>query len=231
MELLFQNYQASYFTNNSDVTATPPVLSMLLSNLAALSLLPMFGQELNALTGEKRQIVIMTSPDQNFRVEFPLGAIVFHGVGGSSEEFINKVKDIMKSLQSIFPNKKATRLSVINSYFYHDSQDNYSRLYRELFTHRNVEPFEWDNRIVERVNLKKLNESVNSGSTVRRCFIQTPLVNNNHPTEVINFEVDTNTLAENNSLRFDFNSANSIVSELQENNANLIEQLSRYTNK
>ncbi|HCB3825933.1 TPA: hypothetical protein MYW26_004893, partial [Escherichia coli] len=89
MELLFQNYQASYFTNNSDVTATPPVLSMLLSNLAALSLLPMFGQELNALTGEKRQIVIMTSPDQNFRVEFPLGAIVFHGVGGSSEEFIN----------------------------------------------------------------------------------------------------------------------------------------------
>ncbi|HBB0992591.1 TPA: hypothetical protein J1A68_004234, partial [Escherichia coli] len=51
MELLFQNYQASYFTNNSDVTATPPVLSMLLSNLAALSLLPMFGQELNALTG------------------------------------------------------------------------------------------------------------------------------------------------------------------------------------
>lgn len=123
MELLFQNYQASYFTNNSDVTATPPVLSMLLSNLAALSLLPMFGQELNALTGEKRQIVIMTSPDQNFRVEFPLGAIVFHGVGGSSEEFINKVKDIMKSLQSIFPNKKATRLSVINSYFYHDSGD------------------------------------------------------------------------------------------------------------
>ncbi|EEC8207271.1 MULTISPECIES: hypothetical protein [Escherichia] len=231
MELLFQNYQASYFTNNSDVTATPPVLSMLLSNLAALSLLPMFGQELNALTGEKRQIVIMTSPDQNFRVEFPLGAIVFHGVGGSSEEFINKVKDIMKSLQSIFPNKKATRLSVINSYFYHDSQDNYSRLYRELFTHRNAEPFEWDNRIVERVNLKNLNESVNSGSTVRRCFIQTPLVNNNHPTEVINFEVDTNTLAENNSLRFDFNSANSIVSELQENNANLIEQLSRYTNK
>lgn len=229
MELLFQTYQASYFTNNSDVTATPPTLAMLLSNLSGFSLLPMFGQEINPHSGDKRQMVIMTSPEQNFRVEFPIGAINFHALGGTSEEFVNKVEDILKVLQNIFPNKKSTRLAAVNASFYQDSEENYARLYKKIFTHHNAEPFEWDNRIVERIVLGVSKENSNSGSAVRRCFIQAQNVNNNNPTEVINFEVDTNTVAEENRLRFDFTNAGPIIRELQENNNKLIHDLSRYT--
>lgn len=231
MELLFQTYQVSYFTNNSDVTATPPMLSTLLNTLSGFSLLPMFGQEFNALNGDKRQMVIMTSPDQQFRVEFPHGAIIFHSLGGSSEEFVDKVENILKALQNVFPNKKATRLAVVNASFYKDSEENYSQLYKKIFTHHNANPFEWENRIVEHAILDKSKEKANSGSAVRRCFIQTPMINNNNPTEVINFEVDTNTVAEETGLRFDFISAGSVIKELQENNNKLIRDLSRYTDK
>lgn len=231
MELLFQSYQISYFTNNSDVTATPPMLSTLLANLASFSLLPMFGQEINALSGEKRQMVIMTVPDQQFRVEFPHGAIIFHGTGTSSDEFVDKVEGVLKALQNIFPNKKSTRLAMVNNSFYQDSKENYSALYKKIFTHHNADPFEWDNRIVEYATLKTSNEKINSGSAVRRCFIQAPMVNNNNPTEVINFEVDSNTIAEDSSLRFDFNGAGVVIKELHENNKKLIRDLSRYTDK
>lgn len=231
MELLFQTYQVSYFTNNSDVTATPPMLAMLLTNLSSFSLLPMFGQEFNPLNGEKRQMVIMTSPDQKFRVEFPVGSINFHSLDGTNEEFVNKVENILKVLQNIFPNKKSTRLAVVNAFFYQDTQENYARLYKRIFTHHNADPFEWENRIVEHVILEVSKEKSNSGSAVRRCFIQAPNVNNNNPTEIINFEVDSNTVAEENGLRFDFITAGPVIRELQENNNKLIHNLSRYTDK
>ena len=231
MELLFKTYQVSYFTNNSDVTATPSMLGTLLTNLASFSLLPMFGQEFNALSGEKRQMVIMTSPDQAFRVEFPHGAIIFHGLGGSSEEFIDKVSNILNCLKGVFPNKKSTRLAVVNAYFYQDSKENYSELYKRIFTHHNADPFEWDNRIVEHVTLEASNEVINSGSGVRRCYVQTPMVDNNNPTEVITFELDSNTLAEETSLRFDFKSAGAVIKELQSKNDKLIRELARYTSK
>ena len=231
MELLLQTYQATYFTNNSDVTATPPILSMLLTHLSGLSLLPMFGQEVNGFSGEKRQMVIMTDAEQKFRVEFPQGATIFHGTGGTGEEFINKVEGVVRALQSLFPTKKATRLSVVDISYYKDSPEKYSELYRKMFTYHDADPFEWDNRIVEHITLPGSNEKANSGSAVRRCIIQTPFANNNIPSDVINFEVETNTVIENNALRFDFIGAIPVLQELYENNKKLISDLSRYSDK
>ncbi|NCU07402.1 hypothetical protein [Pantoea ananatis] len=231
MELVLKTYQISFFTNNSDVTATPPMLSTLLGHLSGFSLLPMYAQEINPNNGEKKQMVIMTVPDQSFRVEFPQGAIFFHGTGYSCDEFLNKVEGVFRILKNIFPNKKANRLAIVNTSFYQDSQENYSQLFKKIFTHPHADPFEWENRIVERKSIDGLDEDVNCSSAVRRCFIQSQMVNNNNPIEVINFEVETNTIGENNSLRFDFDSGIKVLRDLNVTNAKLGDDLSRYTGK
>lgn len=60
---------------------------MLLGKLSSLSLLPMFAHEINALTGERRQVVIMTDSDQHFRIEFPIHSIVFTGNNIENSDF------------------------------------------------------------------------------------------------------------------------------------------------
>ncbi|WP_432535692.1 hypothetical protein [Pantoea eucalypti] len=231
MNLLFQNFQVNFFTNNQDVSATPPILSMLLTKLSGLSLLPMFGQEINAMTGEKRQIVIMTDAEQRFRIEFHSHAIIFNGAGGSTDEFSSKIESALESLQSIFPDKKSNRLAFLHSKFYQGSLEEYSNLYKKLFTFHRANPIEWDNRVVERVASSNSEEIFNLVSTVKRATIQSSMFSNGNAIDAINFETDANTIPEATHFRFDFKSSIVKVNELINKNAEMMSELSRYTDK
>ncbi|EPZ4273991.1 MULTISPECIES: hypothetical protein [unclassified Raoultella] len=229
MNKIFNNYQVNYFTNNNDVSATPPVLGMLLDKLSSLSLLPMFAQEVNAFTGEKRQIVIMTDAEQSFKIEFPAHSVIFSSPNADSEDFFRKVESAIKALKSIFPDKKSNRLAVLQSSFYTGGEEKYLDLYRKIFTHHKANPIEWENRIVERGPFDSSGEIANMVSSVRRCMIQSPMIANGNFIDVINFEVDTNTIPENTTNRFDFTSSISVLRCLLNKNNELMNEFSRYT--
>lgn len=231
MNLLYQNFQINFFTNNQDVAATPPVLSMLLTKLSSLSLLPMFGQEFNAITGEKRQMVIMTDTEQRFRIEFHSHMIVFNAAGGTADEFLSKIENAFESLQSVFPDKKANRLAFLHSKIFQGNSEEYSALYKDLFTFHKANPIEWDNRVVERLSSPTSDEVFNLVSTVRRATVQSPIFNNGNLTDVINFETDVNTIPEATQFRFDFKSSITRVNELVTKNKEMMNELSRYTDK
>ncbi|MFU0853504.1 hypothetical protein ACM26X_15525 [Kluyvera cryocrescens] len=230
MKKILNTLQVNYFTNNNDVTATPPILGMLLAKLSSLSLLPMFAHEVNALTGERRQIIIMTDADQNFRIEFPMQSIVFTGNNIEISDFFNKVESALEALKSIFPDKKSNRLAIVNSSFYRADKEKYSELYKKMFTYHQVDPIEWENRIVERKNFGSSAEIANMVSSARRCSVQHPFVDSGNLVDVINFEVDTNTIPENVNNRFDFTSSIPVLRELYNKNNELIESFSRYAN-
>ncbi|CAI1564053.1 Uncharacterised protein [Serratia marcescens] len=230
MERLFHGYQVNYFTSNNDVSATPPILGALLSQLSTMSLLPTFGQELNPMTGEKRKVVIMTDSNETFRIEFVSNTVIFQGGGENAEEFFNKVEMAMGILKNIFPEKKANRLAFLSSTFYRDSAAKYDELYKSLFTHHKANPIEWDNRIVERDFLEDSGEETNFVSVIKRCMIRASFIDGGDQVDVINIEVDTNTIPENDTYRFDFDSALKIMRELLNKNVKLMGSFARYTN-
>ncbi|HDH1413848.1 TPA: hypothetical protein PIT84_001326 [Klebsiella quasipneumoniae subsp. similipneumoniae] len=229
MKRIFNSFQANFFTNNNDVSATPPILGMLLNKLSSLSLLPMFAQEVNGLTGEKRQIVIMTDASQTFKIEFPNQNIVFSGVNIEGEIFFDKLEASIDALKSIFPDKKSNRLAILQSCFYKATDDVYTELYKKIFTHHKANPIEWENRIVERDTVGLSDEVVNMVSSVRRCAIQSPMFDNGSFIDAINFEIDTNTIPENTKTRFDFTSSIPVFKDLMNKNNELMKGFSRYT--
>lgn len=55
MQCVQNNQQFNFFSDNTDVTTNPMVISSFLNALSKFGLIPTFGQELNALTGEKNK--------------------------------------------------------------------------------------------------------------------------------------------------------------------------------
>jgi len=228
MKLVQELHQAHFFTNNADVTATPPIVAALMQAIGRFNLIPNMGDELNAITGERRKIPMMVSPDESLRVEFPINEIVIIGAGGSLKDFTEKANDIFKELASVFPEKKGNRLSLLNNKFYEGETSEYEELYKKIFTYHDGNPFEWDNRIVERKILPS-KEAINSITTIRRCQISSPSIQSNKLINSVIFELDSNTVRENPVMRFSLLDSNKVIGELLANNQDVSNELRRYT--
>ncbi|MBE8607924.1 hypothetical protein [Vibrio sp. OPT10] len=228
MNLLHQSHQAFFFCNNEDISPTPPIIGALLQALGRFNLIPTIGTEFIANTGTKRQFVIMVNSDESRRVEFLSNGISIQGQGTSADAFLHDVINFMESLQSVFPGKKSNRISLLNTRIFNGTPEQYDALYKNLFTFTQVSPFEWDNRIVEKKTLPNSSETINSISSIRRCEIKVPQLNNGQSIDSALFEIDSNTVPEHSNLRFGFEDAIAIWKELSENNQALIGQLSRY---
>lgn len=226
MNLVQEVHQAHFFTNNQDVTATPPIVSALMNAIGQFNLIPNMGQEINAGTGERRQFPTMISPDQSLRVEFPINEVVIVGSGKDQEEFSAQAIGIFEALAQVFPEKTGHRLSMLNTKIYRDDEQTYDSLYNQLFTHHDATPFEWDNRIVEKRQLPTSGETINSISAVRRCEIK---ASGSGPMDCIVFELDSNTVHQNTNARFTLKDSSKVFKELKDNNLSLSEQLKRYT--
>ncbi len=228
MNLFHQSHQAFFFCNNEDIGPTPPIISALLQALGKFNLIPTIGTEFIASTGAKRQFVIMVNSDESRRVEFLSNGISIQGQDTSADTFLNDVINFMESLQSVFPGKKSHRISLLSTRIFNGTVEQYEELYKQLFTFTQISPFEWDNRIVERKTLPNSGEMINSISSIRRCEVKIPQVNNGQSIDSALFEIDSNTIPEHSNLRFSFVDAISIWRELSENNQTLIGQLTRY---
>jgi hypothetical protein len=229
MKLLQQNHQINFFTNNEDVVVSHPIISLLMERLAKFNLIPTYGQEMNASTGEKRQIFSMVNFEQTLKLDFPSHGIFLTSFAGSFDEFIELSMKVFSALQSCLPTKKGNRIAVLTSSFYKSDEQIYNELYKELFTYHVVQPFEWDNRIALRKEIEGYSEIVNSISTIRRGEVVAPFLNGGIPGDCIMFETDVNTLPQNGIARFTWDSLMSVVEalsrEVRENN----NRLTRYT--
>lgn len=229
MNLIEQTHQINFFTNNNDIVPNTLTIGSLLDKIGKFGFIPTFGQEINAITGEKKQILIMMDSNQKLRVEFPSHGIIFNGLGGEPHEFSEMVLSISKELQNVFPMKKGNRIAVLNSRIYQGDESVYSSLYDGLFTYKGVNPFEWDNRIAIRKNIEGYHEEINSISTVRRTEIVAPFLNNGMQSDCVLFETDTNTLPQNGYMRFDWDEYIRVLDLLCQDNLATIEKLKRYT--
>lgn len=228
MNKVHESHQINLFTTNEDISPSPATIFPLLQGLSKFSLIPTFGQEVNALTGEMKQILIMTNPEQTYRVEFASHAVVINSMSATHDEFVEKSVGAISEIQKIYPNKKFNRIALLNAQIFTDDVSKYERLYNELFTYKDVSPFEWDNRIAVRKNISHNNEGINSINTISRKEIGVINHNSGKPFDAVMFEIDSNTLPTNTGYRFDFDESIIILRELNENNRNSLGVLRRY---
>lgn len=227
MKLLHESHQIHFVSDNSDVNVTPHLMSSMLNHLGKFNLIPTFGNMLNPLSGEKKQFIIMVSPDERLRVEFPADRIMIAMEGLDSASFLKNSFAIIDAVQDIFPTKLATRLSLLTARIYQGSEQQYSDLYDSLFTYKGISPIEWDNRIVERKAIKG-EELINVISTIRRCKFSIPKINNGSISDGIMSELDINTVAETKEQRFSLSSAKEFFEELYKEQATASKLLKRY---
>lgn len=229
MKLLQQTHQVNFFTNNEEIKTSNPVINLLMERLAKFHLMPTYGQEINATTGEKRPIFAMMDFEQKFKVEFPSHGILINCLSTDFDDFFNSALDVLNVLQSCFPAKKGNRIAVLSTTIYKASEETYEELYTELFTYHAVKPFEWDNRIALRKKIKNFDEEVNSISSIKRGEIVAPFLNSGIPTDCIVFETDTNTLPQNGVMRFNWEDTIHVAQALCADNKINMERLSRYS--
>lgn len=228
MKQITQSHQAFFFCNNENTAPTPPNISALMAALGKFELIPTIGNEFQTQTGAKRQFIVMVNSDETIRLEMPSSGISLVKQGGTRESFYELTRNVFNALQSVYPEKKANRISLLNTSFFQGNTEEYEALYNELFTYKDIKPFEWDNRIVEKRELDNSEEKINSISTVRRCENRIAGVNNGNLTDLIVFDIDSNTDAHNNSFRFTFDAALTVWEGLFTNNERLTELLQRY---
>ncbi|MGO5000533.1 hypothetical protein [Oceanisphaera sp. W20_SRM_FM3] len=228
MNLLHENHQLHFFVNNTDIEVNPDLIRAITEFFPDLNLAPTYGKEFNPLSGEQKDILVLISPDQSLRIEFPSHETMIFKEGGTQEDFKKLSIRLIDGLAKLFPFKKGNRLSMLNAKFYEGSEGQYEALYKSLFTYKQASPFEWDNRVVEKRKLPISREEINSISMIRRVEIRTPYLKGGKETDVVIFELDSNTIHQNTSNRFRLQDSIDIYSELQNNNLRISEELKRY---
>ncbi|HCG6859037.1 TPA: hypothetical protein N2726_004597 [Vibrio parahaemolyticus] len=229
MKLEHESHQLHFFSNNNDIEANSLFVSAMTQNLSEhLSLVPNTGREFEPMKGLQRDFLVLTTPDGKTRIEFPSNETVIFKEGGTLDEFQELCIKILSSLNKLFPMKHANRLSVLTSKFYSGSEENYNNLYRELFTYRSAQPFEWDNRIVQRLTLERSGEKINSISAIRRLEVQGPFSMKGQPKDMIVVDIDTNTIFQNKDFRFSLSNSTGVFEELFSSTHSVSSELSRY---
>jgi hypothetical protein len=227
MELIHQAHQAHFFTNNADLSATPSVMSTLLSGLNQFGVMPTYGHALNAMNGERKQYIIMITPDEGFRIEFAPEKILVVSESKSIEEFWAFTSGVFEKLGKIYPNKLSNRLSIVTADVYKSSEEHYLELYKKLFTYKDVKPFEWDNRIAQKVTLEN-SEICNDISIIKRGQVRMPMLNGGELMDVILSETDINTDPRTTNYRFKCSEVMQTFEALRTRNQYSRQLLNRY---
>lgn len=228
MKAIHETHQLFFFSKNIELSATPANISKVLSVLTPFGLIPTINNEFDLLSNAKKQILSMIHLDESLRVEFPSSGIFIVKEGGSAKDFMNLALSILKALKQLFPFARSNRLSLVNNKIFVGSEEQFQEVYKSVFTYKSVTPIEWENRIVLRENSTVINEEINKISTIRRGLIRSQFVNESQTTDVIMFEIDTNTLPTNTDTRFDLDNSDEIYKHFNSLQYEIFEELKRY---
>ena len=226
MKQIIETYQYHFLSDNTDIEVTNENVSKIMSKFHRFGLIPSHGEEINPISKQFRKVLFLNNLEGTLRLEFGTNDIMIAGKNTSLTDFHSKVFDILDILKDLYPNKKASRLSVVSSSAYQASDAEFENLYKDLFTYKGASDLvEWDNRIVQRFSLEKSQEIVNSISSIRRGEMQ---LQGGVPFDVIGIDLDSNTIHQNTDKRFDYQAAKDVYSELKEDNERMRGLLERY---
>ncbi|MGY8868870.1 MAG: hypothetical protein ACKVJE_00395 [Pseudomonadales bacterium] len=231
MNQLHESTQFHFFSDNSNIQPQPKLVTDLLTKLEDFELMPTYGQYLNAVSGEKRQFIILVSSDEKLRVEFQMDRIVINIEELTLNDAYSKTASLLSSLNDVFPDKTGNRLSIVSNRLFQGDSEDYSELYKSLFTYHQAEPFEWDNRIAERIQLDGTDETLNCVSTIRRSNITAPFIFEGKPFDAAVIELDINTIPQNSNHRFSLSSSIDFLSQMLEVTNTSRDLLNRYFDK
>ncbi|MCU4530617.1 hypothetical protein POD11_10560 [Acinetobacter sp. P1(2023)] len=228
MKNIHETHQLFFFSKNIELSTVPADISKVLSVLTPFGLIPTINNEFDIFKTVKKQFLSMIHIDESMRVEFPSSGIVISKDGGTLKDFVNLALSILKALNTLFPLARSNRLSLVNNKFFAGSEEQFQEVYERIFTYKSVSPIEWENRIVLREDLSLINEKINKVSTIRRGEVRSQFINQSEPTDVIMFEIDTNTLPTYTDTRFDLSNAEEIYKDFSRIHSELFEELKRY---
>jgi hypothetical protein len=229
MKLELESYQLHFFSHNEEIEPSNIFVQSLSKALKPLfPVVPITARELEPLKGASRDFLILESPEHKIRIEIPSQELVISQQDCTLDEFKETCSSIFAQFEELFPMKFANRLSIISNKIYTGSVEEYNDLYGALFTFKSGQPFEWDNRIVERKILENSGEEINSISSLRRLEVQGPFADRHQIKDVIIVDLDSNTIPQNNSHRFSFSNSQEIIDGLFGNTNTLSTKLSRY---
>ncbi|HIF9239467.1 TPA: hypothetical protein ACX6RC_001987 [Photobacterium damselae] len=215
MEKIFIAHQAHFFVDNRDIEAKSLMMKSLTEALEHLELIPTMGSEMNTVTGEKRQYPIMITSDEAIQVQFLINDIYVSSSKGSFDEFFDLSMSIYSALSKIFPMKQATRLSLLTSTSYEDSENNsYVDLYQKLFKDDSVDIFEWDCRKATKAAMKDDERANVISHVLRGEMYQAQNVSNSK--DLISLNFDANTEPQKNNPRFDLLESQKVYLELKD---------------
>ena len=228
MKAIHETHQIFFFSKNTELSATPANITKILNALTPFGLMPTLNNEFDLATASKKQILSMIHMDESLRVELPSSGIMISKDGGTSNDFIRLAISILEALRPLIPLVRSNRISLINTKFFSGTETQFKETYDRLFTYKTVSPIEWENRIVLREKAEVIGEEINKISTIRRVELRSPFINQSETTDVIMFEIDTNTLANNQENRFSLDQAFDVYKYFNQVQGDLFEELKRY---
>lgn len=207
-------YMLSIFADTNDIVPNAATFSKLQSALGD-DYIPMTIQEMG-VDGIKNRIS-MDKQDLGIKILFLNNMIIIEKYPknildasiGTFEDFCDFGSEIINSLLNEFK-KKANRLTFVSKYLLKKSSgDDLNTITSKLFnyppSYEESNAFEWNWRMVSRVNkeFNGSNEDMNYVTAINR--IKGNMFNNGFSEEFegLDVEFDINTLAENDTLRFD----------------------------
>jgi len=239
-------YQATFFSDNSDITPSADTIPIFLDSFRDKGFLPNTFQEIEITpTGPRPQVRLRLSPpDEEWGIEIALNRITFNKSAikpkgsnmGRVEDFVKEVVDFCGRIQRRFP-RKANRLSLVTGGLLREMpeerlQQIYTRLFQPVTFYTENPPVEWELASVARVTLtiNSKDEKLNVNTRIKRLQGRLAQPSGFMPFDRIELLFDINTFQGTREPRFDVEAVSDFFLKAAELRATLLKQMEDYLN-
>ena len=239
-------YQASIFTDTSNITPTPDNFKKAIDIFSEKGLIPYPFHELKPQSPERftQQRIGLRSPTGEWLVNFPSSRIDI--VKRSTEpqeknmgelgEFCSEVSSFFEKIVKEFENK-AHRLALITEFLLEemtgsDLSDIYLKLFKPPKFYLETPPFEWDWRSASKkqFDLEGEPETLNVITIIKRIIGEMEIKGEVTPFDRIHLLFDINTAPENKSYRFDINHITNFYDGILKLHNDLLKEIREFIN-
>lgn len=207
-------YHTALFGPMDDISPKPEVLKYFINAFADKNFIPTTIQELSP-AGVKNLLALKTS-DNVWSIEFGSKRIdisktdqdIGNSDFGSKQDFIEEVKDVINIIFEKYP-KKLNRISFVTHYLLkemseQEMNDIFNHLIIPVGLHKEQNPYEWNSRIVSRINeeINQKEELLNVITEVNRIRGKLKIESKQKQIDRVQLKFDINTFQGNSEYRF-----------------------------
>jgi hypothetical protein len=239
-------YQATFFSNNSDITPSADTIPIFLDLFRDKAFLPNTFQEIEITpAGPHPQTCLRLSPpDEEWGIEIGLNRIIFKKNAikpkgsnmGRVEDFVKEVVDFCRRIQQRFP-RKANRLSLLTDGLLREMQEErlqqiYTTFFQPVTFYTENPPVEWEFASVARVTMtiNGSDEKLNVNTRIKRIRGRLAEPSGFMPFDRISLLFDINTFQLTREPRFGIEAVSDFFLKAAELRATLLKQMEEYLN-